>query len=111
MQVITDFIVKHKGQLINVSHRDNCEHITNGASSTLVYQGIAVAKTTKQLSAWLGDTIDVTDYYGTLLFKAQVIAKMVRHWDMDKPSGQRAVMTKKSNNWDMVFNNYKKQTA
>lgn len=111
MQVITDFIVKHNGQLINVNHRDNCEHIANGASSTLVYEGIALTKTTKQLTAWLGENISVLDYYGSILFKAEVVAKMVRHWDMSKPSGQRAVMTKKSRNWDAVYNLYRKQTV
>lgn len=108
MQIITDFIVETPaGQLMHISTRNNSEHITNGASSTLVFQGIAECRTTKQVSAWIGDCIPVTDYYGTVLFKATVRAKMVREWDMSKPVGQRLASSKQSKDWEhwYVLNN------
>lgn len=109
MQTIIDYLVEYNGKLINVSHRNNSEHITEGASSTLVYQGLTETKTTKELSAWIGDTISVVDYYGVIIFKAVVKAKLKRYWDMNKPRGEREVGRRESKNWAVVFTQYKNQ--
>lgn len=108
MQTITDFIclIVPTNEPVFVSHRNNTEHITTGASDSLVQQGIATTRTTKDLSAWVGDTITVTDFWNKPMYKAVVLAKTVREWDMSKPVGQRLASQKKSQHWDTVFGNY-----
>lgn len=108
MQTITDFIclITTTNEPVFVSHRNNTEHITTGASDSLVWSGIESTRTTKDLSAWIGDTIQVIDYYNKPLYKAVVIAKSVREWDMSKPMGQRLASQKKSKHWDTTLGNY-----
>lgn len=108
MQTITDFICLKMptNEPVFVSHRNNTEHIVNGASDSLVWQGIVSTRTTKDLSAWIGDIITVVDYNNKPMYKAVVLAKTVREWDMSKPTGQRLASQKKSAHWDTVFGNY-----
>lgn len=109
VQTITDFIVDANGTLVFVSHRDSNIHIVNGASSTLIFQGLAAERTTRDISAWIGDKIEVLGGYGEKLFDAIVLAKRKRLWDMSKPIGrQRLVECKKSNDFDRIREEYSK---
>jgi hypothetical protein len=109
IQIITDFMVQFRtGKVIHITYRNNSIHRDNislgmtGEVMNASYKQLYV--NSSDVDKWLGEELNLYDFYGSYIMTGKIVAKRQRVWDFSKPYAERCLSEKTSKEFSKWFN-------